>query len=279
MQRSIEQQIHATYRSLRGGAAVMAFIFPWVLLYGGWQNGVPQRSAMSDYYWATHNAPCAYPIPDKDHPTIDPNCAKRKKGQEAVQQGSDPKQLPAGVMRTWFVGLLFGIGITLVANQGHSLWENIFLTVAGFLAWGIAIFPEQWDGNKEHLTIHTICAMSFFGCIAIISGYFSKNTLSLVKPASLRKHYQLAYTFMAALMLLSPITAAILNFRDASQHSAYSHYVFWVEFSGIYAFAGYWCVKTREMSAPDAEKKVIEKQPYTPPPLLPGTKPSQLSGT
>ena len=281
MQRSIEDQIHATYRSLRFGAAFFAFIFPWVLWYGGYHNGVPQRSAMSDYYWATRDVPCDYlPPTDSNHPKVDANCTRPDVQDEAPPNVPDRDlTLPAGVMRTWFVGLLFAIGVTLNRYQGHSLWENIFLTVAGLLAWAIAIFPEQWDQYKGHVTLHTVCAMSFFGCIAIISGFFSRNTLSLVKPISLRNHYQRAYYIMSGLMVLSPVTAAILNLKDAYTHAVYSHYVFWIEFSGVYAFAGYWCVKTREMSCPGAEQKVIERQEHTPPPLIPGTKRSGVSPT
>jgi hypothetical protein len=35
--------------------------------------------------------------------------------------------------------------------------------------------------------------------------------------------------------------------------------VYWAELFGIYAFAGYWCVKTKEMSGPDIKRIIAEK--------------------
>lgn len=269
MHRSIEDQIHATYRSLRVGAAVMAFIFPIVLWYGGHDNGLPLRGAMSDYYWATHHVPCAYPQPTPEMPEVSPDCPETKNTEPTPPDAVSPAvTLPAGAMRTWFVGLLFSIGVTLIINQGHSRSENIFLTAAGLLSWCIALFPEQWDKYKHHLTVHIGSAILFFICIAIVSAVFSRNTLSLVKPVRLRKHYQLAYNIIAGFMFLSPVTAMIIGFFGDN-----SHYTFWAELCGVYAFAIYWCVKTREMSCPGAEKKVIDREFHTPPPLIPGTKP------
>lgn len=56
-------------------------------------------------------------------------------------------------------------------------------------------------------------------------------------------------------MIVSPIAAYAFNFITL-QHS----YVFWAELFGIYAFAAYWCVKTKEMSGPDIRRILAEKK-------------------
>jgi hypothetical protein len=55
-------------------------------------------------------------------------------------------------------------------------------------------------------------------------------------------------------MVVSPIAAYAFNLLT-SQHSL----VYWAELFGIYAFATYWCVKTKEMSGPDIKKILAEK--------------------
>jgi len=54
-------------------------------------------------------------------------------------------------------------------------------------------------------------------------------------------------------MVVSPIAAYVFNFIT-SQRSP----VYWAELFGIYAFAAYWCVKTKEMSGPDLRTLMTE---------------------
>jgi hypothetical protein len=55
-------------------------------------------------------------------------------------------------------------------------------------------------------------------------------------------------------MIVSPIAAYGFNFIT-SQRSP----VYWAELFGIYAFAGYWCFKTKEMSGPDIKRIIAER--------------------
>lgn len=257
--RTIEQQIHATYLYLRVSAAAIAFVFPLLLLFGGWQTGIPLRGSMSDYYWATHNQACPC---DEQGVFV---CSKPT--LTTSDDLPDPNlTLPPGTFRSWFVGFLFAIGVILIVNQGHSRWENYCLSLAGCLAWGIAIFPERWDCYEHKWSKHGVCAMAFFFCIAVVSGVFSKNTLNLIHDKETRDRYHLTYNVLAGLMAASPVLAFIFNALGKG-----GHFIYWAEFCGIWAFAGYWCVKTREMSGPDAERRAIEKLPKSAPPLVPGT--------
>jgi hypothetical protein len=77
----------------------------------------------------------------------------------------------------------------------------------------------------------------------------------LISDPKVRARYRKAYVGLAIVMIVSPVAAYIFNFVT-SQHSL----VYWAELFGIYAFAGYWCVKTKEMSGPDIKRILAEKR-------------------
>jgi hypothetical protein len=249
MPRTIEQQIRATYFALRVGAAVIAVAFPLLLWGGGKVAGFTLRDSMSAYYWATPDQLC----PCGENP--DYSC--KKKGSEvdlALTLSPQEKTLEPGTMRNWFVGLLFATGALMYVNQGHSRKEDWALNLAGLLAVGIALFPMSWDCYHHSFSLHGFCAISFFVCIAFVSAICSRDTLVLIKDLKVRERYQRTYIGLAILMIASPVAAYIFNFIT-SQHS----FVYWAELFGIYSFAAYWCVKTKEMSGPDIKKLFEEK--------------------
>jgi hypothetical protein len=249
MARTIDQQIKTTYFALRVGAAVIAFTFPLLLWMGGKVAGFNLRDSMSAYYWATPEQLC----PCGENP--DHSC--RKQGSEVstkVTESPQEKVLKPGTMRNWFVGILFAVGALLYINQGHSPKEDWALNLAGLLAIGIAMFPMPWDCHRHPFSLHGFCAIAFFFCIAFVSAICSRDTLVLIRDPKVRTRYRKAYVSLAILMIVSPIAAYIFNFVT-SQHSL----VYWAELFGIYAFAGYWCVKTKEMSGPDIQRILAEK--------------------
>lgn len=249
MSRTIEQQITSTYFVLRVGAAAIGFAFPLLLWGGGKLAGITLRDSMSAYYWATPAQAC----PCGENP--DHSCIT--KGSEvdlSVIPSMEAKSFIPGTMRNWFVGLLFAIGTLLVVNQGHSRKEDVALSVAGVLAVGTAVFPMPWNCYHHSLSVHGFCAISFFVCIAFVSAICSRDTLALIKDPKVRARYKKAYVGLSVAMIASPIAAYAFNFITSQRSS-----VFWAELSGIYAFAVYWCVKTKEMSGPDIKRILAEK--------------------
>lgn len=249
MARTIEQQIKATYHVLRVGAAVIAFSFPLLLWGGGKMAGFTLRDSMSAYYWATPNNPCPCGT------NSDNSC--KTVGSEvdlALTTSTSEKALEPGTMRNWFVGLLFAVGTLLFVNQGHSRKEDLALNLAGLLAIGIALFPTRWDCFHHSFSLHGFCAVTFFLCIAFVSAICSRDTIALIKDAKVRARYRRTYNGLSMVMVVSPIAAYAFNFIT-SQRSP----VYWAELFGIYAFAAYWCVKTKEMSGPDIKRIIEEK--------------------
>jgi hypothetical protein len=252
MPRTIEQQIQSTYFALRVGAAAIGFILPLLLWGGGKVAGITLRDSMSAYYWATPANPC--PCGENS----DGSC--KTIGSEvdlALTRSTREKSFEPGTMRNWFVGLLFAIGTILFVNQGHSRKEDIALNLAGILAVGTALLPMSWDCYHHSFSPYGFCAISFFVCIAFVSAICSRDTLVLIKDPKVRATYQKTYIALAIAMIVSPIAAYAFNFIT-SQRSP----VFWAELFGIYAFAGYWSVKTKEMSGPDIKRILAEKREH-----------------
>ena len=249
MARTIEKQIKDTYFALRVGAAAVAFTFPILLWVGGKIAGFTLRDSMSAYYWATPAQPCPCGE-NSDH-----SCkTEGSQVDTALTPSPRERSLQPGTMRNWFVGLLFATGALLFVNQGHSRKEDWALNLAGVLAIGIALFPMSWDCYHHSFSPHGFCAVSFFVCIAFVSAICSRDSLELIKDPKVRTRYRKTYIALAAVMVISPIAAYVFNFVT-SQRSP----VYWAELFGIYAFAGYWCVKTKEMSGPDIQRVLAEK--------------------
>jgi len=246
----IDEQVQKTYRLLRLTAALIAIAFPPLLWFCGCVMGhIPLRYCMSDYYWAAPNQLCPCDLVNgvcqfcQDKDAI---CQKKEtKVIDPQQNRLNEQNLPPGTMRSWFVGLLFATGAVLFVNRGYTKEEDIALSVAGILAWGIALFPEHWTCYKDGLSMHGICALGFFAAIAYVAIFCSRNTLDLLPKDSKKKDgIDLAYKVISVAMVVSPVTAFIFNFVS-SQHS----WMFYAEWLGIYAFAAYWLVKSYEIKA------------------------------
>jgi hypothetical protein len=215
----LQQHITATYLTLRIGVAVIALTLPILLWGGGILQGIPLQDSMSAYYHAATNG---------------------------------------GSMRNWFVGILFAVGVFLYLYKGFSFKENYALNLAGAFAIGIAIFPMEWNCGEEcvKISMHGICAVSFFLCIAYVCIRCASETLHLLEDSILEKRYRTLYTWLGIGMIVSPLTALLLTlvFRR------FSSYTFFVEAAGVWVFSTYWLVKSRELSLTSAERLAIQEK-------------------
>ena len=87
----LSEHMVKTYRTLRIGLIVIALLFPWVLWLGGYYLTGGQlrlQRSMSDYYHANAEVIRGPSVPE--------SVARERLGSGR------------GVMRNWFVGLLFG---------------------------------------------------------------------------------------------------------------------------------------------------------------------------
>ncbi len=169
-------------------------------------------------------------------------------------------------MRNVFVGILISAGISLYLYKGYSQRENISLNLAGILAIGVAIFPTRIPEKIQELAppwlpaepfiapmIHGFCAIAFFIAIAFVCIRCGEETLDLIQDPVVKKNYVWTYRTLGLLMILLPITAAVILFISPAK----TYLVFTVETITVWVFAAYWMTKSYELkkhtSQTDAE--------------------------
>jgi hypothetical protein len=146
--------------------------------------------------------------------------------------------------RNILVGCLWATGVFLFLFQGLSRRENWLLNVAGVAAIGVAMFPMPPQQCSKGLTLHALSAVTFFVALAIVAIFFSKTRIQYIIYPPKRRRFKAAYNVAGLAMVAMPAMVAALHFL--SGRKCESHWIFWVEVFGIWAFALYWVVKTIE---------------------------------
>lgn len=217
------------------GLAIIALCFPPWLVVGGKVFGpVRWQDSMSAYYHAS-------PASDRD-------------AQKSPPQVTHPGE---GVMRNWFVGLLFALGIILYLYRGFTDLENWALNLAGVMALGVALCPMAWGPESPGLTLgpnfslHGAFAISLFLCIAYVCIFRASDTLPLLHNAAREQHYHRIYQCLGHLMWIFPVIAWVLSSFLGG------HLVFLAEMLGVEIFAIFWWVKSQEIKESDADHKAM----------------------
>jgi hypothetical protein len=244
---SIRTHVFATYTSLRKGLVILAILFP-IALYavGKWVYALPLQPSMSAYFFATSDASMCASFP----------------------------------MRTYFVGLLCAICAGLHLYKGFSQLENYLLNAAAVAGAVVAVVPERLDdaqvkvceglsvladAQQGQLPLHYIAAVLMFACLAVVAWRCASDTLKLLPLEHKHREtrFRAAYKTIALLMLGFPLLGVVLGYVLGKSST-----VFYVEALGIWTFAAYWTVKTREMVLSKAESLALEgkaEMPGNPP--------------
>jgi hypothetical protein len=239
----VDEAMLQSYHSLRTWIGLLAIAFPLVLIFAGRFWGIEVQPTLSNYYFA-----------------------------------QDPVTVDHTPVRLWFCGILFVVGFFLARYPGFTRHEKKWLNAAGIFALGVAIFPMAINGEDQYgfvlarfglsqLSLHGICAVVAFLCIAVVIFWYSDATLKELETSdpSLYTRYTWTYRGIAAFMVLSIALAIYLNYA----HNGQGDYILAAEWCGIWAFAAYWFVKNSEMkkvgNALKARKALL---PHRPPPDL-----------
>lgn len=215
----ISSHIAKTYAAARGGLAYLAFGFPLVLLIGGYFLA---KLPLQDSMSAYYHA-------------------------------------GGGVMRNWFVGLLFALGINLFLHKGFTPAENNALNLAGVMALGVALFPMAWKGFEAvdltvwtiEFSLHGFCAVALFLCIGYVSIFRACDTVDLVKDKKRRERYAMIYKCLGWAMVASPVAAFILSNVTDSRNTL----IYFIELAGVWVFAAFWLIKRHEIAETNADGK------------------------
>jgi hypothetical protein len=208
----LEENFLASYFNLRVGVAAIALVFPFILWFGGRWQGIPLQDSMSAYYHAT----------------------------------SSEKS-----MRDFFVGILWALGVCLILYKGYGKKEDYALNMAGIFSVGVAIFPMEWNYSDQNFSVHGICAISLFLCMAFVCIFCQSETLREIADDAIRNRFRQRYLVIGVSMVLAPVAAFLL----AVVFKRLQGYTYIAEVTAIWVFAIYWLVKTWELSLSKLESK------------------------
>ena len=229
---SLQDHLLGTYFNLRVGIAVLAIALPLFLAIVGVLTGISLQASMSAYYWARAAKPdCALP----------------------------PAPWPPGTLRNEFVGTLIAVSAFLYLYKGFSRSENIALNLAGIFGVTVALVPTHWPPCEAaaRINVHSTAAVLFFLCIAYVAVFRAADTLSLIDDPKRRAMYQRWYKLLGMAMIVSPLVAVVFNDFITTPGTTSSK-VFFIEAFGVWAFAAYWIVKSRELRESSVVQRVIE---------------------
>ena len=154
-------------------------------------------------------------------------------------------------IRDIFVGALVFAGVGLYLYKGFCRPENWALNLGGFLMIGVAMFPTGESADSTIIsTIHSVCAVGTFLCIAYVSIFRATDTLSLLNDDNLIARFRRTYRALGIGMIISPLIAVVLNFGGTS-------FTFYVEAAAVEMFAAYWLVKSYELGRTKADKLAL----------------------
>ncbi|HEX4693302.1 hypothetical protein [Sphingomonas sp.] len=146
--------------------------------------------------------------------------------------------------RNILVGALWATGVFLLLYHGLSTLENWLLNIAGVAAISVAMNPMDAQQCSKGLSIHGVSAGLFFVCLAVVAVLLSKGRVKYVKDQAKRRWFKRAYTIAGGAMVAMP--AIVWALHQLGGGKCETHWIFWIECLGIWAFAAYWFVKTYE---------------------------------
>lgn len=167
------------------------------------------------------------------------------------------------VMRDFYVGIMFAIGIFLICYTGHRrgdhdrFSDDIVTTIAGVAALIVAIFPnggalgtiddlsftQALFGKKAVEIIHYIAAVIFLGS----AGHLSFFRFARTAIPNRRLIYKTCALIIWGMTLVVIITSYLKLHGPATPQAVVRNWkmVFWFETLGIWAFSVAWLVKGR----------------------------------
>jgi hypothetical protein len=220
---ALRDHVFSTYITLRYGLVVVGVLYPVALwAIGAFVYGIEWRPSMSHYYFA--------PYPEAPLEKVFP-------------------------MRVWFVGPLCAIATGLALYKGFTNWENVALNLAGVFALLVALFPMNVDCTVEcGPSLHGTAAILLFACLAFVAVFCAQATLAYLPEPGRRTWFRRRYKVLGVAMLASPLAALALTLATRNE----SRFIFVAEALGVWCFAAYWWVKSREMAESSAEKQALE---------------------
>lgn len=169
---------------------------------------------------------------------------------QAIHSGPQPTSISGYYhtpMRNAFVGALVVLGTFLVLYRTVNRVENWLLNLAGAAVLAVAFLPCAPDQGATDAAgspftapaAHGICALIAFGCLAVVSVFLGRDTLSELPDDQVRRRFRTVYVVLGGAMIAAPVLAVVLAYHNVT-------WLFWVETAALWVFAVFWLVKTWE---------------------------------
>jgi len=160
-----------------------------------------------------------------------------------------------GALRNYFVATLCVVGALLMMYKGFSAIEDWLLNVAGGCAVLLSITPcNCWHGADSHSAWHTTFAVSFFISMVLVCEFCARDTITLLPTQTQRDYFGRLYHAIGLFLFLSPAAAVAVAYLARVPDSR----IFFIEWFGVYMFAGYWLAKSAEFHITAAEKRALK---------------------
>ena len=160
-------------------------------------------------------------------------------------------------MRDVFVGAICSIALFLLFYKGYDKWDNWSGNVAGFFAFGIALFPTSGAGAQNWVGIvHFISAVFFFIILSGISTFlFTRGETNPTNQKLTRNKIYL----ICGLVMIGSLIAIMIYFVFFDFEHSESCFVFWAETVALNAFGLSWLTKGGTLY-PDKKNKNLTRQ-------------------
>ena len=157
-------------------------------------------------------------------------------------------------MRDIFVGVIFAMGMCLLAYKGYNPLEDTCLNAASLFLFVVAIAPTDaplGSNNWDLPIVHKFCAFVFFALIAVVCWYGRKHGLQ--RSGNTVKFYGFSFEsarkFTSLLMVFVIIGAILLFICDKIGLFKIPYSTFVVETAALLVFALYWQIVSSEMKS------------------------------
>ncbi len=154
------------------------------------------------------------------------------------------------------VGILFVLGLFLIAYKGYERIDSIAANFGGSFALGVALFPTTSTNHTVHI-MHFVFALLLFSTFIFFSIYLFRKT-DPTKIRTKQKDNRNRIYLICGIIMIVCVAAIAVCMLWLTELSATYHLVFWFESIALIAFGFSWVTKAEVLFLKDADTKTIE---------------------